>query len=167
MPTLARWYVKTALCYLALGALLGAIILWNKGAPIPGAWGMLAPHIALVTWGWLLLLTLGVAYWILPRWGPGASPRLASGRRLPLPERGVVAGGPGAVAIRDVAERPGRRAAGARLPRLRPARLAQGQEIGLRAIARPPVIRYRSDAGSQRRLASCDTPCARPSASLR
>ena len=69
MPTLARWYLKTALLYLALGTLLGTFILWNKGQPIPGAWQMLAPHIALVTWGWLLLLTMGVAYWILPRWG--------------------------------------------------------------------------------------------------
>lgn len=69
MPKLARWYVKTSLVYLALGALLGAIILWNKGRPIPGAWQLLAAHIALVTWGWLLHLTLGVAYWILPRWG--------------------------------------------------------------------------------------------------
>lgn len=69
MPTLARWFVKTALLYLALGVLLGAVILWNKGLPIPGAWSLLAGHIALVTWGWLLLLTLGVAYWILPRWG--------------------------------------------------------------------------------------------------
>ena len=69
MPTLARWYLKTALLYLALGSLLSALILWNKGLPIPGAWQMLAPHIAFVTWGWLLLLTCGVAYWILPRWG--------------------------------------------------------------------------------------------------
>jgi surface polysaccharide O-acyltransferase-like enzyme len=69
MPTLARWYIKTSLLYLALGTLFGAVILWNKGAPIPGAWQTLAAHIALVTWGWLLLLTCGVAYWILPRWG--------------------------------------------------------------------------------------------------
>lgn len=69
MPALARWYLKTSLIYLALGTLLGAIILWGKGASVAGAWTMLAPHIALVTWGWLLLLTLGVAYWILPRWG--------------------------------------------------------------------------------------------------
>lgn len=77
MPTLARWYIKTALLYLALGALCGAVILWNKGLPIPGAWQLLAAHIALVTWGWLLLLTLGVAYWILPRWGQER-------RRVPL-----------------------------------------------------------------------------------
>ncbi len=69
MPTLARWYVKTALLYLLGGTLLGSIILWNKGASIAGAWKLLAPHIALMTWGWLLLLTMGVAYWILPRWG--------------------------------------------------------------------------------------------------
>lgn len=69
MPVLARWYIKTALLYLALGVLFGAIILWNKGIPIPGAWQVLSAHIAMVTWGWLLLLTLGVAYWILPRWG--------------------------------------------------------------------------------------------------
>lgn len=69
MPTLARWYLRTALLYLALGALSGALILWNKGLPVAGAWRLLAPHIALVTWGWLLLLTMGVAYWILPRWG--------------------------------------------------------------------------------------------------
>ncbi|OIO88158.1 MAG: hypothetical protein AUK03_16695 [Anaerolineae bacterium CG2_30_64_16] len=69
MPKLARWYIQTALLYLALGTLLGAVILWNKGLPIAGAWRTLAAHIALVTWGWLLLLTLGVAYWILPCWG--------------------------------------------------------------------------------------------------
>ena len=69
MPKLAHWYVKTALLYLAVGTLFGAIILWNKGITIPGAWLLLAPHIALVTWGWLLLFTMGVAYWILPRWG--------------------------------------------------------------------------------------------------
>ncbi len=69
MPTLARWYVKTALVYLVVGVFLGSLILWNKGWTIAGSWQWLAAHIALVTWGWLLLLTMGVAYWILPRWG--------------------------------------------------------------------------------------------------
>ena len=70
MPTLTRYrYVKTALLYLLAGTLFGSIILWNKGAPIAGVWQLLAPHIAFMTWGWLLLLTMGVAYWILPRWG--------------------------------------------------------------------------------------------------
>jgi hypothetical protein len=69
MPALARWYVKTALLYLLVGTLFGGTILLNKGTPIAGAWQLLAPHIAFMTWGWLLLLTMGVAYWILPRWG--------------------------------------------------------------------------------------------------
>ena len=69
MPRLARWYIRTAILYLLVGTVLGSILLWNKGAPLTGAWQLLAPHIALMTWGWLLLLTMGVAYWILPRWG--------------------------------------------------------------------------------------------------
>ena len=69
MPNLTCRYVKTAFLYLLAGTLFGSIILWNKGAPIAGAWRLLAPHIAFMTWGWLLLLTMGVAYWILPRLG--------------------------------------------------------------------------------------------------
>lgn len=69
MPALARLYVRTALLWLAVGTTLGGIILWNKATPIPGAWGLLTAHITLVTWGWILQLSLGVAYWILPRFG--------------------------------------------------------------------------------------------------
>lgn len=70
MPVLSRVYVRTALLYLAAGTLLGGIILWSKAAPSSGrAWQLLAAHVALVTWGWLLQLSLGVAYWILPRFG--------------------------------------------------------------------------------------------------
>ena len=69
MPRLSVIYIRSALVCLALGAALGAVILWSKAAPIPGAWQLLTPHIALLTWGWLLQLTLGVAYWILPRFG--------------------------------------------------------------------------------------------------
>lgn len=69
MPTLSRVYIRTALVWLALGATLGGIILWNKASPIPGAWLLLTAHITLLTWGWLLQFSLGVAYWILPRFG--------------------------------------------------------------------------------------------------
>jgi hypothetical protein len=70
MPALSRLYVRTALLYLAVGTLLGAIILWSKAVPSTGrAWQLLAAHVALVTWGWLLQLSLGVAYWIFPRFG--------------------------------------------------------------------------------------------------
>lgn len=69
MPLLSRYYVRTALVWLAVGATLGGVILWSKASPIPGAWQLLTAHISLVTWGWLLQLSLGVAYWILPRFG--------------------------------------------------------------------------------------------------
>jgi hypothetical protein len=69
MPLLARIYIRTALIWLAVGATLGGVILWSKAAPLPGAWQLLTPHITLLTWGWILQLSLGVAYWILPRFG--------------------------------------------------------------------------------------------------
>jgi hypothetical protein len=69
MPLLTRVYIRTALIWLAVGTVFGAVILWSKASPIPGAWQLLTAHIALLTWGWLLQFTLGVAYWILPRLG--------------------------------------------------------------------------------------------------
>jgi hypothetical protein len=69
MPLLSRFYIRTALIWLVTGTTLGGIILWNKASPVPGAWQLLTAHITLVTWGWLLQLSLGVAYWILPRLG--------------------------------------------------------------------------------------------------
>lgn len=70
MPALSRLYLRTALIYLAVGVVFGGIILWSKAAPSTGrAWQLLAAHVALVTWGWLLQFSLGVAYWILPRFG--------------------------------------------------------------------------------------------------
>ena len=70
MPALSRVYLRTAMIYLALGVLLGGILLWNKGALIGGnIWIWLAAHISLVTWGWLWQVTFGVAFWILPRFG--------------------------------------------------------------------------------------------------
>lgn len=69
MPRLSAIFVRTSLVWLALGATLGGAILWSKVAPIPWAWQFLTAHIHMLTWGWLLQLTLGVAYWILPRFG--------------------------------------------------------------------------------------------------
>jgi hypothetical protein len=69
MPLLSVLYVRTSLVWLAVGATLGGAILWSKVSPIPWSWQFLTAHIHLLTWGWLLQLTLGVAYWILPRFG--------------------------------------------------------------------------------------------------
>jgi hypothetical protein len=69
MPLLSRYFVRTALIWLVVGTTLGGLILWSKVSPIPGVWQFLTAHITLLTWGWLLQLSLGVAYWILPRFG--------------------------------------------------------------------------------------------------
>ncbi len=72
MPTLSRLYIRSALIWLALGTTLGGIILWNKTSPIPGAWQLLTAHITLVTWGWILQFSFGVAYWMFPHMGKEA-----------------------------------------------------------------------------------------------
>jgi hypothetical protein len=69
MPRLSAIYVRISLIWLVVGATLGGAILWSKASPIPWAWQFLTAHIHLLTWGWLLQLTFGVAYWILPRFG--------------------------------------------------------------------------------------------------
>jgi cbb3-type cytochrome oxidase subunit 1 len=65
---LSVWTVRTAMLYLAIGFLLGALMLFQKGVPVEGAWLRLLPlHIEFVLMGWTLQLAMGVAFWILPR----------------------------------------------------------------------------------------------------
>jgi cbb3-type cytochrome oxidase subunit 1 len=73
VPRLSVWLVRSALCYLAIGVLAGAILLANRGVFL-GAWvGRLLPvHIEFLLMGWTLQLALGVAFWILPRFRTGA-----------------------------------------------------------------------------------------------
>lgn len=68
MPALSRWYVKTAFVYLLFGFTAGALMLANKGRPFyPPLWNWLPLHIEALLTGWIVQLTLGVAFWILPR----------------------------------------------------------------------------------------------------
>ncbi len=68
MPKLARWYVRAALLYFALGATYGALILFNKGVPLPWpVWRWLPAHIEIMLFGWLLQFAMGVGFWIFPR----------------------------------------------------------------------------------------------------
>ncbi len=68
MPTEARWLIKTALLYLALGlglALLraGQSVGWIPGDPT----SLWLPQLHLLTVGWLTQLIFGVAFWLFPR----------------------------------------------------------------------------------------------------
>ena len=72
MPRLTVWLVRTALCYLAIGFLAGAVLLANR-AVFLGSWveRVLPIHIEFLLIGWTVQLALGVAFWILPRFRTG------------------------------------------------------------------------------------------------
>jgi cbb3-type cytochrome oxidase subunit 1 len=68
MPLLSAYFVRASLLYLAAGFSLGALLQINKGLPLAGfIWRLLPAHTEFLIWGWLLNLTMGVAFWILPR----------------------------------------------------------------------------------------------------
>ncbi|MCU0466617.1 MAG: hypothetical protein MUF38_18875 [Anaerolineae bacterium] len=68
MPKISVWMVRASLIYMGVGFWWGSLILHHKGVPIyPWTWRLLDPHIEFVVFGWGLLMVMGVAYWILPR----------------------------------------------------------------------------------------------------
>jgi len=79
MPFLSVLLVRSALCWLAVGATMGALLLSTKAVPLPAwAFRLFAVHAEALLIGWMVQLTMGVAWWILPKY-----PR--------LPERGPAA----------------------------------------------------------------------------
>lgn len=69
MPRLSQWIIRTALIYLLLGFTFGALLLTHKGIPLhPALWSWLPAHIEFLLMGWIVQLTMGVAFWILPRY---------------------------------------------------------------------------------------------------
>jgi hypothetical protein len=70
----SRLLIKSSLVYLTIGAFLGALLLINKAFNVePAIWFLLPVHIELMIFGWIIQFTLGVAYWILPRYLEGGS----------------------------------------------------------------------------------------------
>lgn len=76
MPRLSQWIIRTAFIYLLLGFTFGALLLTHKGIPLhPALWGWLPAHVEFLLIGWIVQLTMGVAFWILPRyWNPPRRP---------------------------------------------------------------------------------------------
>jgi hypothetical protein len=67
MPKLARWYIKSALVYLVLGALIAALALSGAAVRLPPGLLALRPlawH--MLTLGWATQLIFGVAFWMFP-----------------------------------------------------------------------------------------------------
>ncbi len=73
MPTLVRWYIKTALVFLIAGLVVGVI--QAIGGPLAQLTAGLTPvyyHLLMV--GWVTQLILGVAIWMFPKFSQ-AQPR--------------------------------------------------------------------------------------------
>jgi hypothetical protein len=65
--------VRASLIYLLSGFALGALMLAEKGVPYYApVWLVFPVHVECLLIGWLVQLAMGVAFWILPRFGRGA-----------------------------------------------------------------------------------------------
>ncbi len=68
MPTLSRWYIKTALLYLVAGLSAAVIAAAQGPLGLPLAWGAVRPlTLHLFTVGWITQMIFGVAVWMFPR----------------------------------------------------------------------------------------------------
>ena len=68
MPRLSRFFLRGGFICLAVGMLVGGLILVQKGTGrFPVLWILLPAHIYLVLVGGVTQCALGVSYWILPR----------------------------------------------------------------------------------------------------
>lgn len=111
MPFLSMILVRSALCWLAVGAAMGALLLSAKAVPMPaGVFRLFPLHAEALLIGWMVQLAMGVAWWILPKYpklperGPAAPIWMAwvllnagvllagIGRSLGAPDTLIVAG---------------------------------------------------------------------------
>lgn len=68
MPLLSRYFIRSSLLCMALGFTIGGLMLAVKGGALDGRLFIWLPvHIVLLVNGWLIQLSIGVAYWIFPR----------------------------------------------------------------------------------------------------
>jgi hypothetical protein len=67
MPTASRAFVKISILYLAMGAVLGALLLISRWIPLmPEIAALRISHIEFLVVGWLTQLIMGVAWWLFP-----------------------------------------------------------------------------------------------------
>ena len=67
MPALTRWFIKSALVYLAAALLLSFLLALPDGAGLPDLLRFMNPaffHLFLV--GWVTQMIFGVIYWMFP-----------------------------------------------------------------------------------------------------
>jgi len=61
MPTLTRWFIKTALVYFILALMAG---IFSAASDLPGIFPV---YIHLLVEGWITLLIIGVVFWMFPK----------------------------------------------------------------------------------------------------
>lgn len=69
MPRLTRYFIKTALVYLALSLVLGALLAARTAFDLPDELAALSPvffHLFMV--GWVTQLICGMLFWMLPKY---------------------------------------------------------------------------------------------------
>jgi hypothetical protein len=71
MPTLTRWFLKSALVYLLLALCAGILLALPDADPIAGLFPV---YLHLLTFGWLTQLIFGIALWMFPKY-TAAKPR--------------------------------------------------------------------------------------------
>lgn len=71
MPTLTRWFLKSALVYLILALCVGLLLAWPVELSISGLFPV---YIHTLAFGWLTQLIFGVALWMFPKYS-NAQPR--------------------------------------------------------------------------------------------
>jgi hypothetical protein len=67
MPTLTRWFIKSALLYLVAALLLGVLLVFRPLLNLLPVIGLLSPayfHLFMV--GWVTQMIFGVIYWMFP-----------------------------------------------------------------------------------------------------
>lgn len=68
MPLISNLMIRLSLIYLILGVFIGTLMLINKAWLIsPLLWFVLPIHIEFLIFGWIIQFTMGMGYWILPR----------------------------------------------------------------------------------------------------
>ncbi|MBI3939882.1 MAG: hypothetical protein HY315_03535 [Acidobacteria bacterium] len=66
--TLHRLFIKTAVTYLLLGTALGGFLLINKGwFQIEVSHEFITVHNHMISVGFIMMMIMGVAYWMFPR----------------------------------------------------------------------------------------------------
>jgi len=69
MPRLTRYFIKTALVYLALSLILGTLLAARSALDLPDEIAALSPvffHLFMV--GWVAQLIFGMLFWMLPKY---------------------------------------------------------------------------------------------------